>query len=549
MVDDETVRSLEDLRRSGRRLVLVTGRELGDLLNICPHLYLFDRVVAENGALLYRPATKEEKILSESVPKEFIQRLISKGAQDVSAGRAIVSTWIPCESAALDLIKEMGLDLQVVFNREAVMVLPAGVNKATGLAAALQELDLSFHNVVGIGDAENDHAFLAKCECSAAVANALEAVKQRVDRVMPGSYGEGVAQLVREIIASDLAEFGERPGRSIAIGRQSNGAALTIKPYGMNVLISGSSGGGKSTVATAFLEALADLEYQFVIVDPEGDYSKFDRAVALGDEKRPPSISEVMDLLAKPARNAVVNLVGLPLKERPKFIDELFPHLHGLRVKTGRPHWIVFDEAHHVLPSAGESTSLTVSQNIYGMMLITLEPGRITPTILSAVNLVLALGDEPDAILAGFSEAVKRPKPPPTHVTLQQGEAVAWFCEGHNQPVWIRTELPRGERRRHRRKYFEGELEPERSFYFRGPGDKLNLRAQNLAIFLQIADGVDDETWLYHLRSGHFARWFREVIKDPELAAEVEQIQDEWEAKDSRSWVRAGIEKRYVVGT
>ena len=50
----------------------------------------------------------------------------------------------------------------MIFNKGAVMILPSGVNKATGLAAALEELGLSPHNVVGVGDAENDHAFLER---------------------------------------------------------------------------------------------------------------------------------------------------------------------------------------------------------------------------------------------------------------------------------------------------------------------------------------------------------------------------------------------------
>ena len=65
------------------------------------------------------------------------------------------------------------------------------MNKATGLSAALEELDLSPHNVVGVGDAENDHAFLSLCEFSAAVANALPMLKERADFVTERSHGAG----------------------------------------------------------------------------------------------------------------------------------------------------------------------------------------------------------------------------------------------------------------------------------------------------------------------------------------------------------------------
>jgi len=61
---------------------------------------------------------------------------------------------------------------------------------------------------------------------------------------------------------------------------------------------------------------------------------------------------------------------------------------------------------------------------------------------------------------------------------------------------------PEAWQKRHIRKYAEGELGTDKSFYFRGPDGSLNLRAQNLSIFLQMAEGVDDNTWTHHLRSG-----------------------------------------------
>src|SRR5215470_9719158 len=150
-VSAATVQALEDVRKSGRKLILVTGRELDDLIKVFPRLDLFDRVVAENGGLLYRPATREERPLAERPPDKFWQELIKRGAERVSVGRVIVATWRPWETTAVEIIRDLGLELQVIFNKGAVMVLPSGVNKATGLSAALGELGLSTHNVVGIG--------------------------------------------------------------------------------------------------------------------------------------------------------------------------------------------------------------------------------------------------------------------------------------------------------------------------------------------------------------------------------------------------------------
>jgi hypothetical protein len=205
-VDEATVAALERVRGSGRKLILVTGRELDDLQRAFSRLDLFDRVVVENGALLYRPETREEKVLGEHPPEDFIRELERRGISP-SVGRVIVATRHPHENTVLEVIRDLGLELQVIFNKGAVMVLPSGVNKATGLGAALAELELSPHNAVGVGDAENDHAFLNLCECAVAVANALPMLKERADWVTRGDHGAGVVELINRLLDSGLVEL------------------------------------------------------------------------------------------------------------------------------------------------------------------------------------------------------------------------------------------------------------------------------------------------------------------------------------------------------
>src|SRR4051794_29827090 len=149
-VEDPVWAAIRRLRESGRRAVLVTGRELEDVKAICPHLDLFDRVVAENGALIYRPATKELRLLADPPSPEFARALKAANVVPLSVGHVIVATVKPHETAVLKAINELGLELQVIFNQDAVMVLPSGVNKATGLIAALKEMGYSPHNAVGI---------------------------------------------------------------------------------------------------------------------------------------------------------------------------------------------------------------------------------------------------------------------------------------------------------------------------------------------------------------------------------------------------------------
>jgi hypothetical protein len=206
-VNEETLAALDHLRDSGRKLILVTGRHLDDLLNVFPEINLCEWVVVENGALLYRPATREEKPLGAPPPEEFVKALQQRGVDPLAVGRVIVATWHPHENTVLDVIRDLGLEYQVIFNKGAVMVLPSGVNKASGLSAVLKELGLSPHNTVAIGDAENDHAFLDFCGCGVAVANALPMLKERADFVTKGDRGAGVVELIDKLIASDLAEL------------------------------------------------------------------------------------------------------------------------------------------------------------------------------------------------------------------------------------------------------------------------------------------------------------------------------------------------------
>jgi HAD superfamily hydrolase (TIGR01484 family) len=313
-VDDATLAALERFLATGRRLVMVTGRELPELLQVFPHTHLFEWIVAENGALLYRPATQEERLLCDPPHDAFVAALKSRGVAPMSVGRVIVATWEPHEQAVLETIHDLGLERQVIFNKGAVMILPTGVNKATGLAEALKVMSLAAENVVGVGDAENDHAFLHMSGLSAAVANALPAVMETADLVLKADHGAGVAELIDLMIADDLAEAG----------------------------------------------------------------------------------------------------------------------------RTSR---------------------------------------------------------------------------------------------------------------RRRVKYLEGELAPEESFYFRGPDSKLKLRAQNLAMFLQVADGVDDATWEFHRKRGDYSRWLRDCIGDHVLAILAKEVErpGEMPAEEGRTRLREAIERDYVV--
>lgn len=205
-VPDETVDALQRLKDADRRLLLVSGRELDDLQEVFPHLGLFDEVVAENGPLLWDPATGDEDILIPGPPDAFRGRLAELGVEPLSAGRVVVATLEQHRQTVLDVIQELGLELQLIFNKGSVMVLPAGMNKGVGLNAAMERLGLERDHVVAVGDAENDHSLLEAAGFPVAVANALESLKQRAALVTKGAASAGVAELA-DLIIEDALEW------------------------------------------------------------------------------------------------------------------------------------------------------------------------------------------------------------------------------------------------------------------------------------------------------------------------------------------------------
>ena len=217
-VAPETVRALERLRRDQRTLLMVSGRELDDLRRIFARLDLFERVVVENGALLYRPAGNEAVPLAPPPNDRFVRRLRELEIMPLAVGRTIVATRVPNEVAVLETIRELGLELQVIFNKGAVMVLPAGVNKCTVLKTALEELEIPPQATVGVGDAENDHAFLQFCGLGVAVANALPSLKEEADLVTRHARGEGVVELIERLLKDDLPTRAARPAAAARRG-------------------------------------------------------------------------------------------------------------------------------------------------------------------------------------------------------------------------------------------------------------------------------------------------------------------------------------------
>jgi hypothetical protein len=176
-----------------------------------------------------------------------------------------------------------------------------------------------------------------------------------------------------------------------------------------------------------------------------------------------------------------------------------------------------------------------------------MDPREMLPEALVKVDMIFVVGEGARNLLIAFAEAIGVAPPAYRGKPLAVGEALMW--RPGEKVVRFSIAETRFLHRRHRRKYSEGDVGPDLSFYFRGSDKKLKLRAQNLILFAQLADGVDEATWRYHLERGDYSRWFRDVIKDDELAAEAKAVEKAaaLTAAESRERIREAIAGRYTL--
>jgi hydroxymethylpyrimidine pyrophosphatase-like HAD family hydrolase len=153
--------------------------------------------------VIYDPATQSVESISSAPPPAFVETL-ERQFVPLSVGHTIVATVEPYEHQVLAAIHDLGLEWHVIFNKGSVMALPSDVTKATGLAPALAALQVPLDRTVGVGDAENDQAFLRMCGLAVAVDNALPAVKAIADVVTTEAEGAGVRELIAGLLAGQF---------------------------------------------------------------------------------------------------------------------------------------------------------------------------------------------------------------------------------------------------------------------------------------------------------------------------------------------------------
>jgi hypothetical protein len=556
-IGPEARAALERARKAGLRLVLVTGRTFFDLTRVCDCLELFDAVVAENGAVLYWPRSQTLRDQAPAPSPRLLAELDRRGVA-YQVGRVVVDTARTNEPKVREAMEAAGVALDLVYNRAFLMLVPHGVSKGTGVRHVIRDLGLSFRDVLGIGDAENDADLFDACGFTACPASAVPALKARADWVFPGENGAAVAQAITGPILDGTLPVGDSPRHRIQLGW----AVETCEPVGIpsrdvNVLVHGDPLSGKSWLAGALVERLVASRYAVCVLDPEGDYHVLARLPGVTwAEIRTESALE--RLLARvehdPAASVVADLSALPHAKKLRLIEAGLARIRQLRSRLGRPHWVVLDEAHYSLHDEGMRPE-AIDLEAKGFCLATYRSSWLRDSVVKATDVVVLARTTAVEELAFLKSAFADPTTTAERAIavlpdLPRGEFVILqpTAAGPREARAF-VAAPRATRHvRHLRKYADSVTLPERRFFFRHPGGRIVWAADSLNSFRQAVAAVEDAVLWHHARRSDFSRWVLDTFSDRELGVQLRKTEARWrrgEAPDLRLAIERLIALRY----
>jgi hydroxymethylpyrimidine pyrophosphatase-like HAD family hydrolase len=546
----ETLAALERARGAGMRLILVTGRTFFELIRVCEPLDLFDAVVAENGGVLYFPATGVLRDQAPPPPPRLLAELDGRGVP-YQPGRVIVGTWRAEEPRVRDALAMLGVRMEIVYNRAALMLLPTGVSKGAGVREAIRALGLSFHDVLALGDAENDLDFFAACGWTACPINGVPELKDRADWVFPGEDGAAIAQAITGPILGGLLPVARSRRHQLAVGWSAETAEEAMIPErGVNVLIQGDPLSGKSWLAGVLIERLLGRRYAVCVIDPEGDYHVLAPlpGVSWMEVRDRSGWGRALDRFTHdPSACVVLDLSTLPPAEKTVLVEAGLALICEQRRRQGTPHWVVLDEAHYVLQRDGVADAVLGIED-KGFCLVTYRASRLRESVLKATDVfVFARTTAPEeldfvrGLVAGL--AVDAADVVTAASRLPQGEFLLIRTEEAGARTRTFVAAPRMTSHvRHLRKYADGRLPEARRFIFRSADGRQAAAAGSLKEFLHAVAHVGEESLRYHADRGDFSRWVLDVFADREVGRQLAKIERRWSRDEIRD-LRHAIER------
>lgn len=516
---------LKDLHSFGCALFLVTGRHyqsiyLGELAAV------FDGIIWENGAVL-APASSTEVYMPFGYVDPNLINALEAAAVPLEEGLAIAATWAEHEETVLRIVSEQGGDTSVIRNKGAVMIMPPGATKGTGLEKLLKLTGFSPRNLVSFGDAENDISLLRAGEIGVAVADAVPSLKAAADMVTTRPGPEGVLEVLEAYWENEKApDIPAQHSRWISLGvtveDQTPFHLPAAQLAGHNLGVFGDSGIGKSWVAGLIVEGMHLSGYQVLVIDLEGDYREMNilpRVVAFDGTPETLAAPEVVvTLFAETDLSVVIDMSAYPVALREGYLAEVLHMLGPLRKQKFRPHWILLEEAQQCL-SRPENVLIKVLLPLLeqgGCGLVSYRPDLLGHTVLQSLHLCLL-----QRLTKRVSEqAVREQFDIPPDVSLAEIPDKHALFDGVHL-LRLPSEARRVEHVRHLHKYLDRPLPRHKRFYFRDENGYLALEAGSLSDFNQILTTLPCESIEYHCNRGDFVAWIREALNDAELAEQI----------------------------
>ena len=560
----EVLAAMARFRRHGRRIVMVTGRIMEELLGVFADVEdHVDGIVAENGGVFYRAG--QSQLLARSVEPALLARL-SSGDVAARAGEVLVATGAAHLDYVSHCVAELGLECQLIMNRSELMVLPSGVSKGTGLRAGLAEFGISRHNAIAIGDAENDHSLLHSCEVGVAVANAVPALLAAADVVTIGQDGDGVIEVLNPFNDADSPPLAlpTVPQRwHITLGTDpADGTPVRLAAAHENLLIVGPSHSGKSYVAGLIAEQLVRLGYRIFAFDPEGDHAQLctlPGVIAVGGTEPLVPPSHLLSLIGHRMGGVVIDLSLRPRGEAVEFLQRIPAVIEAHRHATGLPHWVLVDEAHQLFERTHHTHNDAPTRSAFryahpGYCLVTYRPDEVPIDVLDSIGIVLTLPGT-----AGDADWLNRFRPDidtfrPVIEALPPDQLLA--IRRTHQPQTVRLIGRETSHVRHHRKYLDGELDHEYRFVFRDLEDRVVGSAASVAALHNQLTHCEPGVIRHHCAGCDFSSWIHDVFADTDFAADIRKVETSSDARaqDSpaaveraRQELLATIEARYLA--
>lgn len=527
------VEAIDAVREDGLAVLLVTGRiqsELeGEFPGFADH---FDAKVLENGAVSVVGGSV--RLLAPPIEPVLTDALASAGVP-FRRGAVLLAVDGKHSPTVVQAITDLELDYQVIRNRESAMVLPASVTKGNGLIATLSDMNLSRHNTIAVGDAENDLSLLEVAEVGVAVANAVQSVRLRADVVLDTENGKGVAALLTGPLVSGVQRLCP-PRHWVDVGSFDDGSPAQVPGAQAKILVTGPSGAGKSYVIGLMAERWIMAGYSVLVLDPEGDHvglGELSNVRIVDAAEHLPQPVDLLRSMIHPLISVVLDMSGLGMADQVAYLRRLRAVINAQRAQRGVPHWVVLDEAHLDEDDAAENTQSWTPRT--GYCLASFMPELIPASSVESTDVVLQLQNGEDD--AGLTSRTL-----PERSTIQVGRGPARsFLIGDRRTAHVR----------HRHKYADQTLPPPRRFYFHVTHGE-PIVAATLNEFRATVHHCDPAVLEYHLVRGDLSRWLKGTIADQQLGALVAALESDLAGRRAadiervrRELVRA-ITERYV---